>query len=111
MTSRIHFRLSDDANNGHALWSGALTVDNKLSRAQARRVVAKHLGLKTLPARTVVLSDHDLTTGRWTEAAIRAESARITEGAPKRKRVAKSVHDVPTSFDEVQDMLKKFGLA
>ena len=68
MTSRIHYRLADDANNGHALWSGALTVEHRLSRAQARQVVAKHLGLKSLPARTLVLSDHDLATGTWTAA-------------------------------------------
>tara|TARA_R100001510_G_scaffold53578_1_gene55302 strand:- start:309 stop:641 length:333 start_codon:yes stop_codon:yes gene_type:complete len=110
MTSRIHFRLADDQNNGHALWSGALTVQNKLSRPQARRVVAKHLGVKTLPARTLVLSDHDLEKGNWTADEIRAETSPLSRPV-RAKRVVKSIHDVPTSFDEVQDMLKKFGLA
>ena len=111
MTSRIHFRLSDDANNEHALWSGALTVKNKLSRAQARRAVAKHLRVESLPPRTLVLSDHDLESGQWTADEIRAETCKKT-AAPtmKRKRVV-SVHDVPLNMDDVQAMMKKFGLA
>lgn len=109
MTSRIHYRLADDANNAHALWSGAITVKNKLSRAQARRVVAKHLRVNALPPRTLVLSDHDLATGQWTADEIRAETSPLSRPA-RTKKVVKSIHDVPTSFDEVQEMLKKFGL-
>ena len=109
MTSRIHYRLADDANNGHALWSGALTVEHRLSRAQARQVVAKHLGLKALPARTLVLSDHDLATGTWTAAEIRGETTRMAD-APTVKRKKKAFADVGMTFDQAEDLLKKFGL-
>ena len=111
MTSRIHFRLADDQNNGHALWSGALTVKNKLSRAQARRVVAKHLGVKTLPARTLVLSDHDLEKGNWTADEIRAETDKATAAPTMKRKRAVCVADVPLNMDDVQAMMKKFGLA
>ncbi len=110
MTSRIHFRLADDPNNAHALWSGAITVKSRLSRAQARRVVAKHLRVESLPARTLVLSDHDLESGTWTEAEIRAETTKRAE-APTMKRKVVSLADVPLSMDDVQAMMKKFGLA
>ena len=111
MTSRIHFRLADDQNNGHALWSGAITVDNKLSRAQARRVVAKHLGVKTLPARTLVLSDHDLEKGNWTADEIRAETTKRADAPTMKRKRAVSLADVPLNMDDVQAMMKKFGLA
>jgi len=111
MTSRIHFRLADDENNGHALWSGAITVEGKLSRADARRAVAKHLRVTTLPARTLVLSDHDLESGTWTEAEIRAETTQQAEAQTHKRKKAVSVADVPLNMDDVQAMMKKFGLA
>ena len=111
MTSRIHYRLADDQNNGHALWTGALTVENKLSRAQARRVVAKHLRVKSLPPRTLVLSDHDLESGTWTEAEIRAETTKKAEAPTVKRRKVVNISDVPLNMDDVQAMMKKFGLA
>lgn len=111
MTSRIHFRLADDANNEHALWSGAITVEHKVSRSQARRAVAKHLGVKLLPARTLVLSDHDLESGQWTADEIRAETDMVTAAPTMKRKRAVSVADVPLNMDDVQAMMKKFGLA
>ena len=111
MTSRIHFRLADDQNNGHALWTGEITVDNKLSRAQARRVVAKHLRVERLPARTLVLSDHDLESGQWTEAEIRAETTKQADAPTVKRKRAVCVADVPLNMDDVRAMMKKFGLA
>ncbi len=111
MTSRIHYRLADDANNEHALWSGAITVDHRLSRSQARQVVAKHLKVKSLPARTLVLSDHELSTGRWTADEIRAEtSAQTAAPTMKPKKQVKAFADLPMSFDQAEALLKKFGL-
>ena len=111
MTSRIHYRLANDANNGHALWSGAITVKHNLSRPQARKVVAKHLGVKALPPRTLVLSDHDLKTGQWSADEIRAETTeRASVDRTSRKKTV-TVADVPLSMDDVQAMMKKFGLA
>ncbi len=109
MTSRIHYRLADDANNQHALWTGALTVSHRLSRAQARQVVAKHLGVKSLPARTLVLSDHDLEAGTWSADEIRGATTPMAD-APTVKRKKKAFSDVGMTFDQAEDLLKKFGL-
>ena len=109
MAQRIHFRLSNDNNNTHALWTGAVTVDHKLSTPQARRVVAKHLRLERLPPNTLVVTQSELEAGRWDEASIRAATV-ATVASPEAKKV-KSFEDVPDSFDQIQDMLKKFGLA
>ena len=111
MTSRIHYRLSKDPNNGHALWSGAVTVDTKLSTAQARRVIAKHLRLEKLPPNTLVLSDHDLERGQWTEAEIRAETSKVAATDRREAKKHVKVSDVPLNMDDVKAMLKKFGLA
>ena len=109
MTSRIHFRLANDATNQDFLWSGALTVGHKLSRAQARKVVAEHLGMKSLPARTLVLSDHDLATGTWTADEIRGATTPMAD-APTVTRKKKAFSDVGMTFDQAEDLLKKFGL-
>jgi len=106
MTKRVHFRLQNDTNNDKALWSGAVTVDSSATNADARRAVAKHLRLQRLPSNTLVLTCKQLEAGNWTEDAIREH----TSVQPKVKKF-KSFADVPASFDDVQDMLKKLGLA
>jgi len=109
--TRIHYRLADDANNDHALWTGGVTVWRKVTKAEARAEVAKTLRVKRLPARTLVLTDHDLESGEWTEDEIRAETTKLAPAPSDKRKVDVSVHDVPLSMDDVQDMLKKFGLA
>ena len=109
MSVRYYYRLEDDPNNDLALWSGSVTINRAVSKAQARRLVAKSLGFSTLPARTVLLSSEELESGSW-------DSERIRNGAPKPKKAkrasrAKTVADVPLSFDDVQAMMKKYGLA
>ena len=111
MAQRIFYRLSDDPNNAHALWSGAITVPATLGKTEARRAVATHLNCKRLPARTLVVSDHELQLGQWTEDEIRAETTPQANAPTNHRKVNVSIHDVPLSMDDVQDMLKKFGLA
>ena len=111
MSNRIFFRLSDDLNSDHALWTGAITTPKKLSLAMARRAVAKHLRMDRLPERTLVLTDAELAKGAWTEDEIRAETTK-TAAAPSMKRKKHvSLADVPLNMDDVQAMMKKFGLA
>ena len=111
MTTRIHFRLADDPNNEHALWSGAFTVPGKISRAESRKLVAKHLQCSKLPPRTLVLTCRDLEKGKWTAAEIRAETTELAEAPTnKRKKTPKAFHDVGMSFDQAEDLLKKLGL-
>ena len=109
MPQRIHYRLANDPNNAHALWSGAVTVDHKLSTPQARRVIAKHLRVERLPAHALVVTQADLEAGKWDEASIRAATTATVKTARVKK--VRNFEDVPESFDQVQDLLKKFGLA
>ena len=111
MTTRIHYRLADDPNTDHALWSGAVTVDGKPTRTEARREVAKHLRVERLPARTLVLSDRDLESGEWTADEIRAETCEQTDAPTMKRKAPVAFEDVPPSMDDVQAMLKKYGLA
>ena len=105
-TTRIHYRLADDANNGHSLWSGAVTVGRPVTQSEARDQVRLALRVERLPANTLVVTDRDLVSGKWDEKAIRAATVH-TVRAPKK---FKAFEDVPESFDDVQDLLKKLGL-
>lgn len=109
MATRIYYRLSEDANNQHSLWSGAITVPLTPGKADARRAVATHLGLKRLPERTLVITDLELQLGDWTVDEIRAETTPLAD-APTVKRKKKAFEDVGMTFDQAEDMLKQFGL-
>lgn len=109
MATRIFFRLSDDANNEHALWTGAITRENIKTKSQARAAVAKHLNVSRLPERTLVLTQQDLASGSWTADEIRGATTALAE-APTTKRKKKAFADVGMSFDQAEDLLKKFGL-
>ena len=109
MTTRIFFRLSEDANNEHALWSGAITTDGVRTKADARAAVAKHLRVERLPSRTLVLTQGELESGSWTSDEIRGATTAMAD-APTVKRKKKAFEDVGMSFDQAEDLLKKFGL-
>ena len=108
-STRWYYRLGNQ--DGHEfLWSGAITVNEKISKAQARRVVAKHEGVKRLPANTVVVSCHELHQRKWTEAKIRQVTSKATKATPVAVSF-KAFEDVGPSMDDIQAMLKKHGLA
>ena len=109
--TRIHYRLADDANNDHALWSGGVTVWRKVTKAEARSEVAKALHVDRLPSHTLVLTDRELESGDWTEAEIRAETTKSAANTRRERKEFVNVADVPLTVEDVQDMLKKFGLA
>jgi len=109
MATRIYYRLSEDVNNQHSLWSGAITVPLMPGKAEARRAVANHLGLKRLPERTLVMTDFELQLGDWTADEIRAETTPLAD-APSVNRKKKAFEDVGMTFDQAEDMLKQFGL-
>ena len=109
MATRIYYRLSDDANNGHSLWTGAITVPLMPGKAEARRAVAKHLRCERLPARTLVVTDFELQLGDWTADEIRGATTPMAD-APTVKRKKKAFSDVGMTFDQAEDLLKKFGL-
>ena len=109
MATRIYYRLSDDANNGHSLWSGAITVSLMPSRAEARRAVARHLNCDRLPERTLVITDFELQHGNWTADEIRGATTPMAD-APTVKRKKKAFADVGMTFDQAEALLKQFGL-
>ena len=109
MATQFYYRLPSDLNNDLALWTGSFSTHHSISKTQARVLLAKKLRLKRLEAQTLIVSRDELERGSWTADEIRAETCERSK--PKRvKRVAKTVADVPTSFDEVQAMMKRFGL-
>ncbi len=109
MATRIYYRLSDDANNAHSLWSGAITVNGRPKRQEARQAVARHLRCDRLPARTLVLTQSEWVSGDWTADEIRAATTPMAD-APTVKRKKKAFEDVGMTFDQAEDMLKQFGL-
>ena len=109
MATQFYYRLPSDLNNDLALWSGSFSTSKNVSKTQARVLLAKKLNRKRLETQTLIVSRDELERGSWTADEIRAETCERSK--PKRvKRVAKTVADVPTSFDEVQAMMKRFGL-
>ncbi len=108
-SARWYYRLGNQEGSDF-LWSGAITVNERISKAQARRVVAKHEGVKRLPANTIVVSCRELSQRKWSESKIRQATAKATRATPVAVP-AKAFEDVGPSMDEIQAMLKKHGLA
>ena len=109
MATRIYYRLSDDANNGHSLWTGAITVKGRPKKQEARQAVARHLRCDRLPPRTLVVSDFELQVGNWTADEIRGATTPMAD-APTVKRKKKAFSDVGMTFDQAEALLKQFGL-
>ena len=107
--TRFYFRLPNDANNDKALWTGAVTVEGKATKAEGRRAVREYLRVKQLPANTLVLSTRDLERGRWDDASIREATSSLPVSEPKKPRLADPTIEVP-SFNDIKKMLKAFGL-
>ena len=108
-STRWYYRLGNQ--DGHEfLWTGAITCSDKITKAEARRAVAKKERVKRLPANTIVVSGRELARRKWSEA-------KIKQATEKRARVTpvavapKAFEDVGPSMDEIQAMLKKHGLA
>ena len=104
MATQFYYRLPSDLNNDLALWSGSFSTTKNVSKTQARAILAKKLNTKRLEAQTLIISRDELERGSWSADEIRAETCERSK--PKRvKRVAKTVADVPTSFDEVLSLI------
>jgi hypothetical protein len=80
-----------------------------LGKTEARRAVAKHLRRERLPERTLVMTDSELQLGDWTADEIRAATTPMAD-APTVKRKKKAFEDIGMTFDQADEMLKKFGL-
>ena len=107
MATTFYYRLATDNDNNFLLWSGRATATTK-THASGVQAVRDILMVKKLPKNTLVVSEHELQSGNWSKQRIK-EATLPTRKAPK--SYAKPVADVPASFDDVQAMMKKFGLA
>ena len=107
--TRWYYRLGNQEGN-EFLWTGAVTVSEKITKAQARQVVAKQNRLKRLPAHTIVVSERELSQRKWCEAKIRQATAKASRATPIAV-APKSFEELPPSMEQIQNMLKKLGLA
>ena len=107
-STRWYYRLGTSTAHDF-LWSGAVSVTEKISKAQARRIVAKHEGMTRLPANTVVVSCRELAQRKWSESKIKQATTGSARSVPVAVP-AKAFEDVGPSMDEIQAMLKKHGL-
>ncbi len=107
MATTFYYRLATDNNNNFLLWSGRATATTK-AHADGVQAVRDSLMVKKLPKNTLVVSEHELQSGQWSAQRIK-EATLPRRKAPK--VYAKTVADVPASFDDVQAMMKKLGLA
>jgi len=56
------YRLgSEDSANGF-LWSGRVTASKPVTLAQAKHLIRRKLGIKRLPARTIIMSSRELSS-------------------------------------------------
>ena len=108
-STRWYYRLGNQ--DGHEfLWTGAITVSEKITKAEARRVVATRERVKRLPAHTVVVSCRELAQRKWTESKIRQATTKAKRATPVAVS-AKTFEEVGPSMEDIQAMLKKHGLA
>ena len=109
VSTRWYYRLGNQ--QGHEfLWSGAISVSEKITKAEARRAVAQHESVKRLPANTVVVSCAELSQRKWSEAKIRQATTKSFTSTPVAVS-AKTFEEVGPSMDDIQALLKKHGLA
>ena len=107
--TRFYFRLANDPNNDKALWTGAVSVEGKATKAEGRRAVRERLRVKQLPANTLVLSARELERGQWDDASIREATASLPASEPRKPRLTDPTIEVP-AFNDIKKMLKAFGL-
>ncbi len=107
MATTFYYRLPSDNDIDCLLWTGRVSADGK-AHLDGVQAVRDKVGVKKLPKNTLVVSERELSTGAWSAIRIR-EATLPTRKAPK--QYAATVADVPKSFDDVQAMLKKLGLA
>ena len=81
-------------------WSGFVLADNK---NDAHAAILAKLGVDRMPVNTIVTTQADLIAGKAPKK-LRRQS--VSKPAPKKKAFA----DVGMTFDQAEDLLKKFGL-
>lgn len=80
-------------------WSGFVNADTK---NEAHKAILTKLGVDKMPSNTIVATQADLIAGKAPKKLRRVST---TKPAPK-----KAFADVGMTFDQAEDLLKKFGL-
>jgi len=107
MVTNFYFRLASDNENDFILWSGRVSANGKQHSTGCEAVRTK-LGVDKLPHHTLVVSEHELATGLWSSQRIR--EATLPERVITKAKKVKTFDEVGMTFDQANDLLKKFGL-
>lgn len=95
------FKLERDLDlNMPTAWSGFVHASD---RNEAHAAILAKLGTDKMPANTIVTTQADLIAGKAPKK-IRRKSV------PVAKKTVKAFSDVGMTFDQAEDLLKKFGL-
>ena len=81
-------------------WTGYVHADSK---NEAHAAILSKLGVDKMPANTIVTTQADIIAGKAPKKLRRQSVAKPT------KKV-KAFEDVGMTFDQAEDLLKKFGL-
>ena len=96
------FKLERDIELGMpTAWSGFVMADDKNT---AHKAILEKLGVDKMPVNTLVTTQADLVAGKAPRKLRRQAAAK-----PVVKKV-KAFEDVGMTFDQANDLLKKFGL-
>lgn len=82
-------------------WSGFVHAS---TRNEAHSAILTKLGVTKMPANTIVTTEADIVAGKAPKKLRRASTPK-----PATKKV-KKFSDVGMTFDQAEDLLKKFGL-
>jgi hypothetical protein len=61
MQNEWFYRLGNADPGSGFLWSGRVTMAKPVTRAQAKHLIRRKLGIKRLPARTLIMSSRELS--------------------------------------------------
>ena len=81
-------------------WTGYVHADNK---NEAHAAILSKLGVDKMPANTIVTTQADIIAGKAPKKLRR-------QSVTKPTKKVKAFEDVGMTFDQAEDLLKKFGL-
>ena len=94
------FKLECDLDlNMPTAWSGFVTADTK---NEAHKAILTKLGVDKMPTNTLVTTQADIIAGKAPK-----KLRRVTASKPAPK---KAFADIGMTFDQAEDLLKKYGL-
>lgn len=94
------FKLENDLEiDMPTAWSGFVNAD---TRSEAYKAILAKLGVDKMPTNTIVTTQSDLIAGKAPK-----KLRRVTAPKPAPK---KAFEDIGMTFDQAEEMLKKFGL-